>query len=526
MKILFLGDVMGRAGRAAISEHLPRLRADWRLDFVVVNGENATNGVGLSGEHARAILAAGADCITLGDHAFDQKDMVQFIETEPRVLRPLNFAKAAPGRGHQLFTATGGRKVLVTQALGQVFMKRPFDDPFSAVEPVLKAHPPGGLAQAVIVDMHCEATSEKMAMGHFCDGRASLVVGTHTHVPTADAQVLPGGTGYLTDAGMCGDYNSVIGMDKAEPMRRFITGMPKARFSPALGDATLVGRLGRDRRSHRQGRAGDHGPGWGTVATGRAVTRGELVFLTGVLILLGAGWGITNPLSKIAVSTGYGHFGLVFWQLAIGTALMAGIALARGTALPWSAKSVQVYVIIALIGTVIPNSASYQAIAHLPSGVMSILLSLIPMIAFPIALGLRLERFSLRRFAGLLAGLAGVLLLVLPEASLPEAAMLAWIPMALVAPVLYAFEGNYVARWGIAGLDPIQVLFGASLIGTIIALPLALGSGQFISPLRALGRAGMGAGDRPLPCMCWSMQVMSGWSDGPDRSLRFRSATL
>lgn len=217
------------------------------------------------------------------------------------------------------------------------------------------------------------------------------------------------------------------------------------------------------------------------------MTRGELVFLTGVLILLGAGWGITNPLSKIAVSTGYGHFGLVFWQLAIGTALMAGIALARGTALPWSAKSVQVYVIIALIGTVIPNSASYQAIAHLPSGVMSILLSLIPMIAFPIALGLRLERFSLRRFAGLLAGLAGVLLLVLPEASLPEAAMLAWIPMALVAPVLYAFEGNYVARWGIAGLDPIQVLFGASLIGTIIALPLALGSGQFISPLRPWG---------------------------------------
>jgi metallophosphoesterase (TIGR00282 family) len=241
MRLLFLGDVMGRAGRRAITENLPRLRADWRLDFVVVNGENATGGMGLSGEHAKALLDAGADCVTLGDHAFDQKDMFQFIESEPRILRPINYAKAAPGRGHRLFNAPGGRKVLVAQVLGQVFMKRAFDDPFSALDPVLKAHPRGGLAQAVIVDVHCEATSEKMAIGHFCDGRASLVVGTHTHVPTADAQVLGGGTGYLSDAGMCGDYDSVIGMDKAEPMRRFITGMAKARFSPALGEATLSG---------------------------------------------------------------------------------------------------------------------------------------------------------------------------------------------------------------------------------------------------------------------------------------------
>jgi metallophosphoesterase (TIGR00282 family) len=241
MRLLFLGDVMGRAGRRAITENLPRLRADWRLDFVVVNGENATGGMGLSGEHAKALLDAGADCVTLGDHAFDQKDMFQFIESEPRILRPINYAKAAPGRGHRLFNAPGGRKVLVAQVLGQVFMKRAFDDPFSALDPVLKAHPRGGLAQAVIVDVHCEATSEKMAIGHFCDGRASMVVGTHTHVPTADAQVLGGGTGYLSDAGMCGDYDSVIGMDKAEPMRRFITGMAKARFSPALGEATLSG---------------------------------------------------------------------------------------------------------------------------------------------------------------------------------------------------------------------------------------------------------------------------------------------
>jgi metallophosphoesterase (TIGR00282 family) len=241
MRLLFLGDVVGRSGRAAVTDRLPKLRADWRLDFVVVNGENATSGAGLSALHARALLDAGADVVTLGDHAFDQTDMLQFVESEPRVLRPLNFAKAAPGAGARVFTAPGGRKVLVAQVLGQVFMKRPFDDPFSAIDTVLRAHPRGGLVQAALVDIHCEATSEKMAMGHWCDGRASVVVGTHTHVPTADAMILARGTAYQTDAGMCGDYNSVIGMEKDEPMRRFITGMGKGRFQAAEGEATLSG---------------------------------------------------------------------------------------------------------------------------------------------------------------------------------------------------------------------------------------------------------------------------------------------
>lgn len=241
MKILYLGDVVGRAGRQAIVDRLPGLRAGWRLDFVVVNGENATGGMGLSGAHARALLEAGADCITLGDHAFDQKDMLQFIETEPRVIRPLNFAKGAPGRGSGVFSDTRGRKIMVAQALGQVFMKRAFDDPFSAVDTVMKAHVPGGGVQASLIDFHCEATSEKMGMGHYCDGRASVVVGSHTHVPTGDAQILPGGTAFQTDAGMCGDYLSVIGMEKAEPMRRFVTGMGKERFTPAMGDVTLCG---------------------------------------------------------------------------------------------------------------------------------------------------------------------------------------------------------------------------------------------------------------------------------------------
>ncbi len=241
MKILFLGDVMGRAGRAAVATHLPRLRDEWRLDFVVVNGENATSGMGLSGDHAKGLLDAGADVITLGDHAFDQKDMLTFVEKEQRIIRPINFSKAAPGAGARVFQAKGGRKVLVAQVLGQVFMKRPFDDPFSALDATLRQYPMGGQVQASLIDFHCEATSEKMAAGHFCDGRASIVVGTHTHVPTADAMILPGGTAYLTDAGMCGDYNSVIGMEKAEPMRRFVTGMPKSRFTPALEEATLAG---------------------------------------------------------------------------------------------------------------------------------------------------------------------------------------------------------------------------------------------------------------------------------------------
>ncbi|WP_316014847.1 TIGR00282 family metallophosphoesterase [Roseobacter sp. HKCCA0434] len=241
MRILFLGDVMGRAGRRAITEGLADLKSALKADFTIVNGENASGGMGLTGGHADLLFEAGADCVTLGDHAFDQKDMLTHIAGDDRILRPLNFAKDAPGRGARIFEVSRGRRILVVQALGQVFMKRPFPDPFSAVEAELKRAPLGGRVHATLVDFHAEATSEKMAMGHWCDGRASAVVGTHTHVPTGDVQVLPKGTAYMTDAGMCGDYDSVIGMEKAEPMRRFIIGMPKARFTPAEGPATLSG---------------------------------------------------------------------------------------------------------------------------------------------------------------------------------------------------------------------------------------------------------------------------------------------
>jgi 2',3'-cyclic-nucleotide 2'-phosphodiesterase len=240
MRLLFLGDVVGRAGRAAVAARLPELRRAWGLDFVVVNAENASGGMGLTRAHADELLAAGADCLTLGDHAFDHKEMIAHIDAEPRLIRPLNLAKAAPGRGVRLFEARG-KRVAVAQVLGRIFMKQPFDDPFSAIDAALKTVPLGGRADAVIVDVHAEATSEKMALGHWCDGRASLVVGTHTHVPTADAQILGRGAAYQSDAGMCGDYDSVIGMDKLEPLTRFVTGMGKGRMTPAVGEATLSG---------------------------------------------------------------------------------------------------------------------------------------------------------------------------------------------------------------------------------------------------------------------------------------------
>ncbi|MEM0987723.1 MAG: TIGR00282 family metallophosphoesterase [Pseudomonadota bacterium] len=242
MKILFLGDIVGRSGREAVIKQLPRLRQDWNLDFVVINAENSASGFGMTGKIAKELFDAGADVLTLGDHAFDQRDMTGYIVDEPRVLRPLNFAKGAPGRGSGTFTATRGRKVFVAVVLGRVFMNRPFDDPFSAVDGALKMAPLGAV-QASLVEIHAEATSEKMGIGHWCDGRASMVVGSHTHVPTADTMVLPKGTAYQSDAGMCGDYNSVIGMDKVEPLKRFVTGMGSGRFEPALGAATLAGLL-------------------------------------------------------------------------------------------------------------------------------------------------------------------------------------------------------------------------------------------------------------------------------------------
>jgi 2',3'-cyclic-nucleotide 2'-phosphodiesterase len=241
LRLIYLGDVVGRSGRDAVIARLPELRERLRADFIVVNVENAAAGFGCTAKIATEILDAGADALTLGDHAFDQKEMLGHIAREPRIIRPLNIARTPPGAGLRVFDAPRGRRVAVAVALGRVFMKQPYDDPFSALDAALKATPLGGGVDAVIVEVHAEATSEKMALGHWLDGRASLVVGAHTHVPTADAQILAKGAAYQSDAGMCGDYDSVIGMAKLEPLRRFVTGMAGERFEPAGGEATVCG---------------------------------------------------------------------------------------------------------------------------------------------------------------------------------------------------------------------------------------------------------------------------------------------
>ena len=240
MRLLFLGDVFGRTGRDAITERLPNLIADYKFDFVVVNGENASHGRGLAESHYAELRAAGADVVTLGDHAWDQRDTVTFIEREPTLLRPLNFPPGAPGRGANLIEGRNGHRVLVINAHGRVFMD-PVDDPFRAVEAAIAACPLGEQADAIVVDFHTEATSEIQAMGFFLDGRASLVVGTHTHIPTADARILRSGTALMADAGMCGDFNSIIGVEMDEPLNRFLTGIANGRFTPAEGEATLCG---------------------------------------------------------------------------------------------------------------------------------------------------------------------------------------------------------------------------------------------------------------------------------------------
>ena len=242
MRFAFFGDVVGRSGREGLAEHLPGLRRALGLEFVIVNAENAAAGFGITENTARELFDAGADCLTLGNHSWDQKEALTYIVREPRLIRPANYSAFAdvPGRGANLFETEGGRRILVVNVLGRVHMDA-LDDPFAAVDKALESAPLGMVADAVVVDMHAEATSEKMAMGHFCDGRASLVVGTHTHVPTADAQILPGGTAYQTDAGACADYDSVIGNQKEEPLRRFTTRIAGGRYKPAEGPATVCG---------------------------------------------------------------------------------------------------------------------------------------------------------------------------------------------------------------------------------------------------------------------------------------------
>ena len=239
MRILFLGDVVGISGCSKLTSNLLSEIKDNKIDFVIVNGENAAGGFGITEDICEKLFFSGVDCITTGNHVWDQRELLKYIDNEDRLLRPINFPSETPGKGLNIFNNQFGR-ILVVNVMGRLFMES-LDDPFSAIERVLSENSLGENCEAIIIDIHAETTSEKTAMGHFCDGKVSLVVGTHTHIPTADYQILPYGTAYQTDAGMCGDYDSVIGMEKTEPIRRFVEKTPGGRFNPAQGDPTLCG---------------------------------------------------------------------------------------------------------------------------------------------------------------------------------------------------------------------------------------------------------------------------------------------
>lgn len=242
MRILFLGDVVGRSGREVVMTHVPRLKQQLSLDCVIVNGENASHGFGLSARVARDLFDVGVDVITLGNHAWDRKELLREIGGLPQIIRPANYPPGTPGQGFYIFETSKEKRVLVINVMGRLFMD-PLDDPFRAVDTILTKYRLKANVHAIVVDIHAETTSEKMAMGHYLDGRASLVVGTHTHVPTADHRILSKGTAYQTDAGMCGDYDSVIGMAKEASMARFLKRVPGERLEPALGSGSLCGIL-------------------------------------------------------------------------------------------------------------------------------------------------------------------------------------------------------------------------------------------------------------------------------------------
>ena len=243
MKLLFCGDVVGRAGRDAVKRFVPVLRREHALDGVIVNVDNAAGGFGVSADVVRDFKELGVDAMPGGDHVFDQKDAPSLLGNEPKLLRPHNFPASVPGTGCRLFTLATGKTLLVLHLLGQVFHKEYLNSPFECADAALAPYTLGGNVDAILVDMHAEATSEKQAMGHYLDGRVSAVVGSHTHVPTADARLLPGGTAYMTDAGMCGDYNSIIGFAPKGPMQNFLQKYRKVRMEPATGDGTLSGAI-------------------------------------------------------------------------------------------------------------------------------------------------------------------------------------------------------------------------------------------------------------------------------------------
>jgi 2',3'-cyclic-nucleotide 2'-phosphodiesterase len=240
VNILLCGDVVGRPGRDAIKAHLPALRRDLGIDVAVVNAENSAHGFGLTEKICGELYDAGADVLTTGNHVWDQREIIPYLERDPRVLRPANFPPGTVGSGSYLHRLADGRQILAINLMGRLFMDA-LDDPFRALDGLIAPYALGRDIAAIVVDFHGEATSEKTALGHFVDGRVSAVIGTHTHIPTADHQILVGGTAYISDIGMCGDYDSVIGLQKEASIRRFVTKMPGQKPQVAEGEGTLCG---------------------------------------------------------------------------------------------------------------------------------------------------------------------------------------------------------------------------------------------------------------------------------------------
>ncbi len=241
MRILFIGDIYGRSGREALEKHLPALKADLAPDIVIINADNAANGRGVTDKQLAEFYSWGVDCVTGGDHIWDQRQMLSYIHRDEKLLRPANYPKDTPGKGYHIVLTQNGQNCLVVHALGRVFIDA-IDDPFAAVKAIVDRHPlTSANIDAIFVDFHAEATSEKMAMGKFLDGKVTAVVGTHTHIPTADHHIMAGGSAYQSDAGMCGDYDSIIGARTNIPLQKFVTQLPGERMIPANGEATLCG---------------------------------------------------------------------------------------------------------------------------------------------------------------------------------------------------------------------------------------------------------------------------------------------
>lgn len=239
LKILYCGDLVGRAGRNVIIKHINELRQKYELDAVIVNGENAAHGFGLSPAIAEELLNNGVDAITTGNHIWQQKEIYPFLDSSSQIIRPLNYPENLPGKGAQLLNING-KKLLITQVLGRLFMP-PINSITDPLDELLKYYRLGKTVDAILVDIHGEATSEKLALGYYLDGKVSAVAGTHTHVPTADARILPNGTGYITDVGMCGDFQSILGFEPQTPVERLAEKLTiQNRLIPANGKELTI----------------------------------------------------------------------------------------------------------------------------------------------------------------------------------------------------------------------------------------------------------------------------------------------